>query len=140
MSSKFRVGILATGVAAFVSSQAVYAAPAASAIDPLVSLSVLAGSQSRAAVCAGSSAVSAAAAAATAQGAAPGCVLPVTGAPPPAVAETAPPPPPVAAAAAPKAIGTLPLLLGLAALAGIIALIVSSGHHHNGDVTPISPA
>jgi hypothetical protein len=138
MSSSFRVAILAAGVAAFVSSEAVYAAPAASAIDPLVSLSVLAGGPAQAAVCAGSSAVTAAAAAAV-QGA-PGCVLPVTAAPP-VVAPTSPtPPPPLAEAAAPKAIGTLPLLLGLAALAGVIALIATSGHHHNGDLTPVSPA
>jgi hypothetical protein len=94
--------------------------------------------QSAAAVCAGSTAAIAGATAA-AQAAAPGCVLPVTSPPPAPVAETAPPPPVVEAAAAPKGIGIWPLLLGLAALAGIAALLLSSDNGH-GNGTPVSPA
>lgn len=140
MTSRFRSCVFAAAAAALVSSQAVYAAPAASAIDPLVSLSVLASEPSRAAVCAGSTATvsAAAAAAAAAQGPA-GCVLPVTAPPPPPVAQAAPPPP-IAGAAAPKSFGVLPILLGLAALAAVIALIASSGNDRGGDVTPVSPA
>jgi hypothetical protein len=140
MTSIRRIVLLA-GAAAFLSSQAVYAAPTPS-IDPLVSLAVLAGGQAHSAVCAGSTAATAAATAA-AQAPAPGCVLPVT-APPPAapVAEAVPPPPPppIVEAGAPKTIGTLPILLGLAAIIGVIALIVSGNDNGNGEVTPLSPA
>jgi hypothetical protein len=140
MTSIRRIVLLA-GAAAFLSSQAAHAAPAPS-IDPLVSLAVLAGGQAHSAVCAGSTAATAAATAA-AQAPAPGCVLPVT-APPPAapVAEAVPPPPPppIVEAGAPKTIGTLPILLGLAAIIGVIALIVSGNDNGNGEVTPISPA
>lgn len=131
--------LLAVGAAALLSAQAAYAAP--SSIDPLVALSALAGDASRAAVCAGSTAATAAATAAAAQAAAPGCVLPVNAAPAP-VAEAAPPPPPppVVEAAAPKSIGTWPILLGLAALVGIAALLLSDNGNGNGSVTPISPA
>ena len=134
-----RTALLAAGAAAFLSSQAAYAAPLSrSSIDPLVSLSALASMQSAAAVCAGSTAAIAGATAA-AQAAAPGCVLPVTAPPPAPVAETAPPPPVVEAAAAPKGIGIWPLLLGLAAVAGIAALLLSSDNG-NGNATPVSPA
>ena len=70
---------------------------------------------------------------------APGCLLPLTAPPPPApVAEAvAPPPPP---GPPPKSIGTLPLILGLAALAGLIALILASDDNGHGDNTPVSPA
>ena len=51
-----------------------------------------------------------------------------------------PPPPVVEAAAAPKAIGTLPLLLGLAAIVAIAALLLSGNDNGKGDTTPISPA
>lgn len=140
MTSIRRIVLLA-GAAAFLSSQAVYAAPTPS-IDPLVSLAVLAGGQAHSAVCAGSTAATAAATAAAAQAPAPGCVLPVTAPPPAPVAEAVPPPPPppVVEAGAPKTIGTLPILLGLAAIIGVIALIVSGNDNGNGEVTPISPA
>ena len=140
--TRVRTALLIAGAAAFFSSQAAYAAPLAAqgTIDPLVSLSALATTASSAAVCAGSTAAVAAAAAVAQAGAAPGCVLPVTAPPPAPVAETAPPPPPmVETAAAPKGIGTLPLLLGLAALIGIAALLLSSGNGH-GNGTPVSPA
>ncbi|HET9810783.1 MAG TPA: hypothetical protein VFP53_03695 [Sphingomicrobium sp.] len=119
------------------SAQAAYAAPGISkpAVDPLISLSVLGTAQSRAAVCAGASAAAAAAAATAGQAAKPGCVLPVT--------DAAPPPPPPLAVAPPPAgpgIGTLPLLLGLAALIGIAALILSGDDDSDGDLTPVSPS
>jgi hypothetical protein len=41
---------------------------------------------------------------------------------------------------APKSIGWLPILLGAAALAGIIALILASDDNGHGDNTPVSPA
>jgi len=138
--TSIRRSVLAAGAAAFLSSQAAYAAPAPSPMDPLVSLAIFGGTQSHAAVCAGSTAATAAAAAAAAaQAPGPGCVLPVTAPPPPAVAPP-PPPPPLVEAAAPKSIGVLPILLGLAALAVVAALIISGNHHGNGNTTPISPA
>jgi len=136
---RIRTSILAAGAAALLSSQAVYAAPTAPirSVDPLVSLSALASVASRTAVCAGS--VAAAAASAAAQpGPAGTCVLPLTAPPPPApVTEAVAPPPP---GPAPKSIGALPIILGLAALAGLIALILLSDDDGNGDNTPISPA
>ena len=136
--TSIRRSVLVAGAAAFFSSQAVYAAPTPSPIDPLVSLAVLGGEPSHSALCAGSTVVTAGAAAA-AQAPAPGCVLPVTAPPPAAVGEAAAPPPPVVAAGAPKTIGTLPLLLGLAALIGVLALIISNNNNGNGDVIPITP-
>jgi hypothetical protein len=55
MAMTIRSSILAVGAAAFLSSQAVYAAPARSgpALDPLVSLSILGSEQSRTAFCGG---------------------------------------------------------------------------------------
>lgn len=141
MIIKFRTTLLAVGVAAMVSSQAAYAAPTVvRSIDPLVSLSALASPTSRAAVCAGTTAATSAAAAAattaaTAQGAA-GCVLPVTVAPVPVVPQAAVP----VSTRTPKGIGTLPLLLGLAAIIGLAALILSGNDNGNGDATPVSPA
>ena len=134
--TSLRRSFLAVGAAAFLSSQAAYAAPA-HAIDPLVSLAVLAGGPSNAAVCAGSAAATAAATAAL-QGTT-GCLLPVT-APPQAPIAQAVAPPPVVQAGAPKTIGTLPILLGLAAIIAVAALIISGNHHGHGNPTPISPA
>ena len=137
MKPRIRTGFLAAGAAALLSSQAVYAAPTvtASAIDPLVSLSALAGAASRAAVCAGSTAATAATSAAAQAAPAPGCVLPVNAAPPPPVSA----PPPVMPVASGPGIGTLPLL-GLAAIAGIAALLLLNDDDDNGDATPVSPA
>jgi hypothetical protein len=138
--ARIRTTILAAGAAALLSSQAVYAAPAAPirSVDPLVSLSALAGSASRTAVCAGSTAAAAAASAAVQPGPTGTCVLPLTAPPPPvpvteAVAPVVPGP-------APKSIGWLPILLGAAGLAGIIALILASDDNGHGDNTPVSPA
>jgi hypothetical protein len=134
--TSLRRSFLVVGAAAFLSSQAAYAAPA-HAIDPLVSLAALAGGPSNAAVCAGTTAAATAATAAL-QGA-PGCVLPVTAPPPPAVAQAVPPPP-VVQAGAPKTIGTLPILLGLAAIIAVAALLISGNGNGHGNPTPISPA
>jgi hypothetical protein len=46
----------------------------------------------------------------------------------------------VVEAAAPKSIGILPILIGLAALAAIAALALSGHDHGHGNVVPISPA
>jgi hypothetical protein len=132
-----RARILAAGAAALLSSQVVYAAPARS-VDPLVSLSALAGAASRTAVCAGSTASVAAAASTAAQAGPTGtCLLPLGAAPPPPVPVTEAVAP---IGPAPKSIGILPILLGAAALAGLIALILSSDDDGNGDNTPVSPA
>jgi hypothetical protein len=138
--TSIRRSVLVVGAAAFLSSQAAYAAPVARPVDPLVSLAILGGAQAHSAVCAGATAATAAAAAA-AQAAAPGCILPITGAPPPpAAVAPPPPPPPVVEAGAPKSIGVLPILIGLAALAAVVALIISNNDNNNGNVTPVSPA
>jgi hypothetical protein len=131
---------LAAGAAALISSQAAYAAPSLTKpiVDPLVSLSVLGTAQSRTAVCAaGASAAAAGAAVAAAQAAPPGCVLPVTAPPPTPVTQVAPAPLPPAPG---PGIGTLPLLLGLAALLGVAAWLILRDDDGDGDLTPISPA
>ena len=132
MSRGIRAFVLAAGAAALLSGQAV-AATSAPRLDPLVSLSVFGTAQSRAAVCASSLAAGAAAAA---QAPAPGCVLPVTTPPPapPPVTEAPPPPPPPPG----TGIGIWPLLLGLAAIIGVAALILSSDDG-DGDLEPVSP-
>jgi hypothetical protein len=146
MNRGIRGIVLAAGAAALLSAQAVYAAPVATGfanVDPLVSLSILGGAQSSAAVCgaaagatAGAAAVADADAEAT-QGPA-GCVLPITSPPAPA-AVPGQAIAPIAPAGA--GIGTLPLLLGLAAVLGLAALLASSGGNNgHGDVTPVSPA
>jgi hypothetical protein len=142
MNWGFRGCALAAGAAALLSTQAVYAAPVAtgfSAIDPLVSLSILGGAQSSAAVCGAAAGVTAGAAAAAeaAQGPA-GCVLPVTS---PPVASPVPGQAIMPLAPAGAGIGTLPLLLGLAAILGLAGLLAASGNNNgNGDLTPVSPA
>ena len=142
MISAIRTSVLAAGAAALLSAQAAYAAPMMSrsaAIDPLVSLSVFGTAQSRSAVCAaGASAAAAGAATAAAQTAPPGCVLPVAepvAAPP--VSQAVPPP----IAPAPRGglgIGTLPLLIGLAALLGLGAWLILDDDDDD-DLIPISP-
>jgi hypothetical protein len=118
------------------------AAPAAAAVkaaapaySPWAALSAFASPSSSAALC-GAAATSAQ------QGAAPGCVLPQIDAPPVVAAEPAVPvAAPVAAAAVGTGIGVLPLLLGLASLAGLGALILG-GNGQGGDRIggrPVSP-
>jgi hypothetical protein len=142
MNRGIRGTTMAAAAAALLFTQAAYAAPVATgfaSVDPLVSLSILGGAQSSAAVCGAAAGVTAGAAAAAdaAQGPA-GCLLPVTA--------PAPPAPVPGQAIAPLApggagIGTLPLLLGLAAIIGLAALLAASGGNNgHGDVTPVSPA
>jgi hypothetical protein len=146
MTSKIRTAILATGLAAMVSSQAVYAAPARATLDPLVSLSALGSSSSRTALCASTAAAAAAAAksmtataaAAAAQAPAPGCLFPVVTTPPPVVTEVAPPV--VTTAETGKSIGMLPLILGLAAIAGLAALLLLNDDDDDGVLVPVTPA
>lgn len=145
MNWGLRGTVLAAGAAALLSTQAVYAAPVATgfaSVDPLVSLSILGGAQSSAAVCgAAASATAGAAAAAEAAQGPTGCVLPLTGAPAPAPVpgQAITPIAPLAPAGA--GIGTLPLLLGLAAILGLAGLLAASGSNNgHGDVTPVSPA
>jgi hypothetical protein len=107
--------------------------------SPWVMMSAMASQGSSAALCAaGASAASAAAA----QGAASGCVLPQVDAPVP-VAQApveAPLGTGVVAPAAAAGIGFLPILLGLAALAGIAALVLSQNGSDNARVRlPNSP-
>jgi hypothetical protein len=121
--------VLAAGAAALISTQAVYAAPQAHravGVDPLVSLSVLGTTQSRASLVA---------AAAVVQDAPPavqtcpdGSVIPVT-------ATCSPPPGPPPG----HGIGALPLVLGLVVFLGLVALIASGNGDSHGDLTPVSP-
>ena len=121
MSSVFRKVALVAAATAFLSTQAAYAAPAntAPALDPLVSLSVLGTTQSRAAVC----------------GAGAACALPAT-----AMAASA-----TNAAAQPydesvrRGPGIWPLLLGLGVVIILMAVILSDDGDADGDLTPISP-
>ena len=138
-SAPVRTLVAALAASAVFASSAVSAAPATlGAIDPLVAVSVLGTSSSQAAVCA-AGAVAAAGAAVVAQGN-PNCVLPVTDAPPPAqVAETPPPPYVPAAPLATGGVGVLPLLLGLAAVAGGLALILG-GDGDDSIRVPVSPS
>ena len=131
MNRGIRGFALAAGAAALLSTQAVYAAPAPghAGVDPLVSLSVLGTTQSRVALAAASGAVQGVPATQTC---ADGTVIPATAM---CAAPAGPPPPPPA-----PVIGTLPLMLGLIALIGVMALVVSGGGSASGDLTPVSPA
>lgn len=123
-----RMVVLASAASLTVSAPAAAAARTASAsYSPWAALSAFASPASSQALC-GSAAAAAASstAAASAQGT-PGCLFPVVDAPVPApVSETAPLVTPAAVAAG-NGIGVLPLLLGLAALGGVAALLLSNG-------------
>ena len=128
------------GLAALVLAQSASAeemAVSSATIDPLVSLSMLATSQSQAAVCAGAAAANAASSVAAAQPAETRkCLLPISpppAAPAPVVGDSA------ALGTAKTAVGAMPLLLGLAAIVGLGALIAGGGSSHDG-VRPVSPA
>ena len=135
-------GRFAAGIAAasLLVGSAASAAPAAAAdVDPLVALSLFGTASSQASLCAAGASSAAAAGAAAAQAApgTPGCVLPMVDAPvaaPEPVAET----PAYVPAAARGSIGVLPLLLGLAAIAGGLALLLSADEEVDIRL-PISP-
>ena len=138
-AGKFAAAFAAAGL--FASSAASAAPMTLGAIDPLVAVSVLGTASSQAAVCAaGASAAAAAGAAAAAQGNA-NCVLPVTDVPPPAQVAEMPPPSyiPAAPLATGGGFGVLPLLLGLAAVAGGLALILG-GDGDDSIQVPVSPS
>ena len=129
MTWAIRSSALAVAAAAMLSSQAVYAAPVATqatAVDPLVSLSMLGTTQSRGAVCATAAAACAASSGVIAASLATS-----------AAAQDAPPP--AAYSDHPKSM-TLPLILGLLAIIGISVAILSGGGNGHGDLTPVSPA
>ena len=110
------------------------------AYSPWAALSAFASQSSSAALC-GSSVAGAAAATAQASPA-PGCVLPQVDAPLPAPVETAAPiaAAPIEPVVAGAGIGVLPLLLGLAALAGVAALLLRGGNGNDNIVLrPVSP-
>jgi hypothetical protein len=116
------------------------AAPVVQAqVDPLVALSALSTAGSAGAVCAGATGATVAASQAAVAGAPAGCVLPVpeAAAPPPAPEAAPLPPPPVEAGAG---FNVLPLLLGLAAVAAVIAVVALGHHHGSGNLQPVSPA
>ena len=123
-------------------------APAAAALgakssaptySPWVMMSAMASQGSASAMCA---AAVAAASATMAQSAAPGCVLPQVDAPIPVAQapEVAPIGTSLVAPAASAGIGFLPILLGLVALAGVAALVLSRNGSDNARVRlPNSP-
>ena len=126
--------------ASLLASSAATAAPRT--VDPLVALSVLGTSESRAAVCAAGAAQAAAAAGAAvaAQAGSPGCVLPVVDAAPlPPVAEAPPPPLAAAPVVTGGGIGALPLLIGLAAIVAIAAVVLKHSDSDGEINLPISP-
>jgi hypothetical protein len=120
-----KLAIALASASLLVGSAASAATTTLRAVDPLVAVSMLGTASSQAAICAaGAASTAAAVQAAPAQ---PGCVLPVVDAPPPAPVVEAPPPPAptvVPVAAAGKEIAILPLLLGLAAIAAGIFLLL----------------
>lgn len=86
---------------------------------------------------------SAATAAAAMQQSGVGCVLPAVDAPPPVATSETAAAVPAASSAAASSLGVLPLLLGLAGLAGAAALLLSSGNGNDdinvGQPIPVSP-
>ena len=121
------ISIMASGPAAAASATV---QPVASVLSPWVALSALGGTASSTALCASAVAGSSAAT----QGQAPGCVLPLVDALPPVV-ESVPMAAPVAVASG-GGLGFLPLLLGLAAAAGAIALLLSNSEDGK-DISPV---
>lgn len=132
LSSKFALLAAASLMASPVAAAGTSSAPTLTgSYSPIVALSVLGSGVSAAALC------GAVAASAAAQSPAGGCVLPAVDAPPVAVVEPVPPPPPFAPA--PIAVASsgggflLPLIGGLAALVGILALIGFGDDNPDGD-------
>ena len=111
--------------------------PTVTGYSPMVALSILGSSVSAAALC-GAATLSAA------QSPTGGCVLPALDAPPPvAIVAPPPPPPPIYAPVAVASSNSflVPLIGGLAALVGVLALIALSDHNPRGGKRPppISP-
>ena len=103
------------------------------AISPLVAVSVFGTQASAQEVCNPATAAAAAGAAAVAQGQA-GCVLPATDVPPP-VAQNVPPPPPPAYVGG-GGIGIAPVILGLLGIAALAALIASGNSDSDSPSSP----
>ena len=104
----------------------------AQSISPLVAVSVFGTQASAQEVCNPATAAAAAGAAAVAQGQA-GCVLPATDAPPPVVSEAPPPLPPAVGGGG---FGIAPVLLGLLGIAALAALIASGNDDSDSPVSP----
>ena len=102
-------------------------------INPWVALSAFATPASASAVCAAG-----AASVAAVQSPAAGCVLPVVDLPPPVPAAPLATPTVVPVGES-RGIGMLPILAGLAAIAGITALLLIDGDDDDDDEEPISP-
>jgi hypothetical protein len=104
---------------------AVNAQASAPTYSPWVMMSAMASQGSSSALCAASAAATASASAV--QSAAPGCVLPQVDAPVPVAQAPAEAPlgTSIVAPVAASGIGFLPILLGLAAIAGVAALVLS---------------
>ena len=126
---------MAAAIALCATPTIAHASTAASAqsISPLVALSVFGTQASAQAVCGTASTAAAGTAAATAAQTPPGCVLPAVDAPPPPVGET----PPISPAASPRGFGISPILLGLIGIAALAALIAAG--NDGGDNEPESP-
>ena len=122
-----RLVVAASAATFLVSAPAAAAARSQTAtFNPWASLSAFASPVSSQALC-GAAASAAAGAAAAAQAGTPGCVFPAVDAPVPApVSQTAPIATPAAAVAG-GGVGILPLLIGLTALGGLAALLLSNG-------------
>ncbi|MDQ3144813.1 MAG: hypothetical protein M3Q57_08050 [Pseudomonadota bacterium] len=135
----------ALGVALCVSSTAASAAALPqSSISPLVALSAFGTQSSSSAVCAagvGSAGAVAAAGQALVVPATQGCVLPMIDQPVVPVVQNVPPPvyvPPAVVAS--QGLGFLPLIAGLALVAGLAALLLSNDDDDDGLVIgPVSP-
>ena len=100
-------------------------------ISPLVAVSVFGTQASAQQVCNPATAAAAAGAAAVAQGQA-GCVLPATDVPRPVVSEAPPPLPPAVGGG----FGIAPILLGLLGIAALAALIASGNDDSDSPVSP----
>lgn len=124
------------GCALCFSSTAAGAATAVSTprINAWVALSALSTPASASAAC-----VAGAAAVTAAQAPAQGCVLPVVDQPPPVAAAPAAPPVAVPVTEDGGGIGLLPLLAGLALVAGLAAVLLIDGDDDDDDAEPISP-
>lgn len=136
---------VAGAAASLLVGSAASAAPGVQRVDPLVALSLFGTASSQAAVCAaGAASVAAGAAAVQAAPAQPGCVLPIVDAPVAAPVAEAPFPvaAPVESAGLFGGIGTLPLLLGLAAIAGGLLLLLDDDDDDEDDGidVPVSPS